>query len=177
MPLTLKPHPDTPTQSIAGISVEWTATDGDDVLLTFRIAGADSVVVPPPAPPARTDELWRTTCAELFWRGDGAAGYREFNLSPSGEWAAYDFDAYRTGMRDAPQAVPPHVDVRRNGNDVILTADVDLSGLPPGGASVGLSMVITHHDGARSYWALAHPPGAPDFHHPDCFAMKVPATD
>ena len=27
-----------------------------------------------------------------------------------------------------------------------------------------------------SYWALAHPPGKPDFHHPDCFALELPAA-
>ena len=41
------------------------------------------LVIPPPATPDRTDELWRTTCFELFVAGEGD-GYREFNLSPSG---------------------------------------------------------------------------------------------
>ena len=38
---------------------------------------------------------------------------------------------------------------------------------------MGLSMVIEELDGTKSYWALAHPPGAPDFHHPACFAHQV----
>jgi len=33
--------------------------------------------------------------------------------------------------------------------------------------------VIEEKDGAKSYWALAHPPGAPDFHHRDCFAIEL----
>ena len=42
---------------------------------------------------------------------------------------------------------------------------------------MGLSAVLEETDGTKSYWALAHPPGAPDFHHPDCFALDIPAPD
>ena len=52
----------------------------------------------------RTDELWRTTCFEAFVRTDG--GYVEYNLSPSGAWAAYRFDGYREGMRGLEIAPP-----------------------------------------------------------------------
>jgi hypothetical protein len=38
---------------------------------------------------------------------------------------------------------------------------------------LGLSAIIEEASGQRSYWALAHPPGKPDFHHPDSFALEV----
>jgi hypothetical protein len=38
---------------------------------------------------------------------------------------------------------------------------------------LGLSAVIEDIDGRLSYWALKHPPGKPDFHHPDSFALDV----
>jgi len=31
--------------------------------------------------------------------------------------------------------------------------------------------------GNRSFWALAHPSGQPDFHHPACFAAELPPAD
>ena len=37
-----------------------------------------------------------------------------------------------------------------------------------------VSAVIEEADGTKSYWALAHPPGEPDFHHPDCFVLELP---
>ncbi len=40
---------------------------------------------------------------------------------------------------------------------------------------LALSAVIEETDGTKSYWALRHPPGAPDFHHPDCFALTLEA--
>ena len=36
-----------------------------------------------------------------------------------------------------------------------------------------VSAVIEDDSGALSYWALRHPPGKPDFHHPDAFAMEL----
>jgi len=45
----------------------------------------------------------------------------------------------------------------------------------PVGARIGLSAVIEETDGTKSYWALRHPPGKPDFHHPDCFALTLGA--
>ena len=40
---------------------------------------------------------------------------------------------------------------------------------------LGLSVVIEQADGSIAYWALAHPPGRPDFHHADCLACEVMA--
>jgi hypothetical protein len=33
--------------------------------------------------------------------------------------------------------------------------------------------VIEENDGMLSYWSLKHPPGNPDFHHPDSFALEL----
>jgi hypothetical protein len=37
---------------------------------------------------------------------------------------------------------------------------------------LGLSAVIEDTNGGKSYWALTHPPGGPDFHHSDCFTHE-----
>jgi len=49
--------------------------------------------------------------------------------------------------------------------------------LPEATTKLGLSAVIEEADGTKSFWALAHPPGRPDFHHPDCFALTLGAPD
>jgi hypothetical protein len=38
---------------------------------------------------------------------------------------------------------------------------------------LGLSTVIEDDTGTLSYWALKHPSGKPDFHHPDAFALEI----
>ncbi len=152
-------------------------TDGDDALLEFAIEGADALVVPAWKTPARRDGLWNTTCCELFVRSPEADGYWEFNFSPSCEWAAYSFSGYRECMAEHPMDVEPHIEFSRAEDIFTVEADVDFGGLPTGTLQVAISAVIEETDGTKSYWALAHPPGKPDFHHPDCFALSLPAPD
>ena len=50
---------------------------------------------------------------------------------------------------------------------------VDDSGRP---AVLRVGFFIEDIDGGISYWALAHPAGKPDFHHPDSFALILPLS-
>ncbi|URW76355.1 DOMON-like domain-containing protein [Sphingomonas donggukensis] len=140
--------------------------------LTFVVIGVEAVRLPDMIAPARADELWRTTCFEMFWKPDGGDAYVEFNLSPSLGWAAYRFDRYRDRMRDLPLVIAPQIERVPGGVEV----DIDLTSVPRGPATIGLSAVIEEIDGTKSYWALRHPAGPPDFHHPDCFAFELPAV-
>jgi len=122
----------------------------------------------------RTDGLWRGTCFEVFaLLRDGS--YAEFNISPSGEWAAYGFRDYREGMSnlDGPIRVTK---VAMAGRDLELDALINWTDWPHVDR-MGLSAVIEDVDGNLSYWALAHPPGKPDFHHPDSFALTLPPPE
>ena len=40
-------------------------------------------------------------------------------------------------------------------------------------AFIALAAVIEDENGRLSYWGLRHPPGKPDFHHPNGFALEV----
>ena len=163
----LAPHPDHPPLGITGVAVDLTFATGGFLHLTYRVEGGGDVTWPAPVAPARTNELWRRTCFELFVRADEGGGYAEFNFSPSGQWAAYAFDGYRAGMRDLSLPVPPAVG--RDGDTVRVT----LAGAPAG--AMALTAVIEEAGGRRSFWSLAHPAGAPDFHHADCFVARLAA--
>lgn len=170
-------HPDTPAVAIQSVDVEITMSDAEDVLLTFRIAPGASLALPEPVSPGRADGLWQRTCCELFLKPEGGEGYFEFNLSPSGQWAAYAFDGYRAGMRNLELPVDPHIRLETRSDRFILEADVDLAAMPPSRLGMSLSAVIEEADGTKSYWALRHPSEQPDFHHADSFALELPATD
>ena len=160
-------HPQSPVGPVVNVDVTL-AQRGERWSVTYRAWGAiDAVVVPGRVTAPRvTDDLWRTTCFEAFVRRDEAA-YTEFNLSPSGDWAAYRFAGYRQAM--ITTAIdPPDIGTHIDDSALVLTAALPLEG------SLALSAVIEARDGSRSYWALAHPPGAPDFHHRDCFALTLP---
>lgn len=168
---TLIPHPDFPPLRVRGVSVEL-ERNGSETYLRYAVDGTDEVIWPTPAAPGRADELWKATCFELFVKPGEGPAYLEFNFSPSGRWAAYAFDAYRAGMHDLPLPADPKIE--RRGNSIIVRHH----GLEPGVTErIALTAVIEETGGRRSFWALAHAPGAPDFHNPDCFVARLPAPD
>jgi hypothetical protein len=173
-------HPDFVCPSIASIEVEVDRFASDMLELRYLLRGAiEQLAIPPAAASQRTDGLWQHSCFEAFVRGRGR-DYFELNLSPSGQWAAYHFDAYRAGMRDEAAVPPPAIETETVSKSLLLRARIDLRDvserLPEGSWRLGLSAVMEEIDGNKSYWALAHPPGKADFHHDDCFALNLPAA-
>lgn len=168
MHATLIPYPTSGPVYPNSVAVEF-EREGTILWLRFVIDdNPDFIAWPPTKPAGRADDLWKHTCCEVFVTTD--TGYVEFNLSPSDQWASYHFDDYRKGMRAADEvAVVSGLD---GGADyVALEARVEL---PGNTIRLGLSAVIETVDGAKSYWALAHPSDKPDFHHPDSFTLDLP---
>lgn len=171
-------HPDSPCDAVAAIEVDASRPAPNRLSLRFRATGTPAgVAIPAAAPPARTGELWRHTCFEAFLKAEGSEAYLEINLAPSGQWAAYLFDGYREGMREAPLAAPPAIAFDAAEGALELSAELDLTGLLPPDAAwrLALTAVIEETVGRTSYWALAHPPGRADFHRDDGFALTLPS--
>lgn len=170
MRLTLVSHPHTPPRGVAAVDVEVGPVTAGQVRLRYVVTGGiGGLVLPEAATPERTDELWKTTCFEAFaLRADG--GYREFNFSPSTQWAVYDFDGYRSGMRKA-EVLAPRIEGRHGQAHYELHVAFDLLGEGPW--RVALTAVIEESGGVKSYWALKHPAGKPDFHHADGFVLEL----
>lgn len=171
MRVDLIPHPSSETPCPEALSVE-IKRRGDKLWLRYVAEGdPDQIAWPAKAEPGRADDLWRHTCFEVFVAGE--AGYGEFNLSPSGQWASYRFDAYREAMRPAvEEAVVLGLD---GGADyVALEGEIDL---PGDVVRLGLSAVIETPEGGITYWALSHPLGKPDFHHPETMTLALPAAE
>jgi hypothetical protein len=137
----------------------------------FRLDGnIPGIILPPHAGPERRDNLWKTTCFEIFWQPLGDTYYREFNLSPSGCWAAYDFDSFREGMRDAPvDAIA--IACSHDATGLVLKASI--AAALPDPAQVALNAIVEHPDGSLQFWALAFPPGKPEFHSEACRAVII----
>ncbi|MEO6247064.1 MAG: DOMON-like domain-containing protein [Sphingomicrobium sp.] len=134
-------------------------------------APASRFLIPSPGKAERVDDLWQTTCFEAFLKPEGDPGYTEWNFGPSSGWAAYQFSGHRLGMANAEVVAAPYIRVEDNLTWWGLGATVSVPASE--GFQLGLSAVIEEQDGSKSYWALAHGPGAPDFHHDDCFVARL----
>lgn len=172
-------HPTSPTTAVTslGVTLDW-AADGR-LLLRYSLHGApDALSLPALADqPEQRDGLWQHTCCEAFIaHGDGTA-YREFNFSPAGHWALYDFADTRL-----PAAAPPPVDVPviatiHAAASLEVAVAIPPTLLPPDFPAwrLGLSAVVEDQAGGKSYWALAHPGPQPDFHRREGFVASVAA--
>jgi hypothetical protein len=139
------------------------------LVLSYTLTGdIHALVLPPKSDPGRGDHLWQSTCFELFLRGDGAA-YSEYNFSSSGDWAAYAFDSYRQERREIPADIAIATDGDAGSLNLTATLITDLADV----TRLALSAVIEERDGYKSYWAIAHHAGPPDFHHDACFVLRL----
>lgn len=183
MLVTLKPHPETPSTAVDRIDVEVERRQEVGLTLTYRVSGDRSRLLLPEASemaPGRTDGLWKRTCFESFVKAEGRDDYLELNFATSLQWASYRFSGYREGM--APATVRPEWMQGGLRDPLWLEIGIDVGrmarpDLPAPDWQLGLSAVIEDIDGNISYWALAHPPGKPDFHHPDSFALTLSAPE
>ena len=169
MRVSLQQHPHSRSAAIQAIEVDLARAPGG-FAARYRLVGAPAGVRwPPPQAPERADELWQTTCFEAFLAtADG--GYHELNFSPSTAWAVYRFDGYRAGMRASDELGVPRIETSEGDGGHELVAAF---GTNPDATRLGLSAIVQDLDGTKSWWALAHPAGRPDFHHAACFAFDL----
>lgn len=168
----LLPHPAEPVPAGWQVDVASRWSPGGLLLeYTLGVPAGRLRLPPRSAKPGVRDQLWRRTCAELFIGVRGEPSYLEFNLSPSGDWAAYAFDRYRADPRPHEWHGPgPEVRVLPGEGATRLVATLPSAALRPllraGLGTVwqaGVAAVIESHLGL-SYWALTHPRAQPDFH-------------
>jgi hypothetical protein len=171
-------HPASPTSAVRTIVVQVERAADGGLVLRYRIdADLERVRVPAPRPAAIAGELWRHTCCEAFVAVDGRPGYHEFNFSPSSEWMAHGFRAYRAGGPLSDEALAPAITVARGPGALTLAACIPLARLSAehvrAPLRLGLAAVVEASDGTLSYWALHHPLARPDFHHGEAFALRL----
>jgi hypothetical protein len=170
-------HPSSACAAVRALHVTVRAVEGRLTLSYELEAELEQLRIPAAEAPQRAHELWRHTCFEAFLAQSGASGYCELNFAPSRSWAMYRFSAHRQGMLAVTDARDPAITVRRTATELTLTATVYIQDFIarrlPVVVRMGLAAVLEDEDGRLSYWGARHPPGKPDFHHPDNFTLEL----
>lgn len=150
----------------------------DALEITYHVQGPiDDLVLPLPlAKPDFRDELWTTTCLELFLQEEGQSAYEEWNFSPSGNWAYYHFQSYRqaSGGSLCMQPLEP-LHCFWNDHQLLLKVSIPMYQTfvaERRDLRYGLTAVLQLKSGEKQYWALAHAGDKPDFHLAESFQGK-----
>ncbi|WP_284125436.1 DOMON domain-containing protein [Parerythrobacter aestuarii] len=166
-------HPECAPGPITRLAASVEAT-ADGCRARFRLEGdVTAIKVPEPATGERMDNLWKTTCFEIFWQPHGGSYYREFNLSPSSRWACYDFDDFRLNSRDAPVSA---ISIACAVSDDALELETTIASELPLPADIALNAIVEDREGNIQFWALAFAPGKPEFHSETCRAITLEAS-
>ena len=172
-------HPTTPAPLVRALDVRAAWTAAGSLQISYCLWGDIARLrVPDDQPARRADQLWEHTCFEAFVADPGSPAYREFNFSPAGLWASYDFSGYRQRDDTADEIVAPQIVTRRYAGRLEVDATLAASALPAGAAAldIGLCAVVEAADtvdGQHSYWALAHCAARPDFHRRESFTLRL----
>lgn len=170
-------HPAAAAGAAAQVSVALDLTADGGLRLAYTVRHDDHLRIPAPCPPGPADGLWAHTCGEAFITVAGEDGYREFNFSPSGQWAIYGFAAYRRRAENPAPAAAPHIACHAEADTLRLDVEIPPTALPtpvPGRPLLlGLTVVAEASDGRLQYWALRHPGEKPDFHDRRGFTLAL----
>ena len=170
------------SEAIPPLAIEITGTvalETSTVSVIYQLTGATAQIKYASTGGAqqslRKNELWRTTCFEVFMKLPGSAAYWEYNLAPDGGWNVYRFTGYRSALQPDLQIT-----------DIKLTAGIAQMGLAGLQAklplpapllgqklAIGISAVVEDRDGHLHYFALRHAGDKPDFHDPAGFDINL----
>jgi hypothetical protein len=176
-------HPASTCAAVSALRVATCALTDGGLQLHFELHGQlNALRIPAPANAGFADDLWRHTCFEAFIgtsQSVKSVAYREFNFSPSGQWAAYAFTDYRQRDLSWQPSHAPHIATQPTADGLVLEAQIPATLLPSdiSNLHIGLSAVIEAADGALSYWALTHSGERPDFHQRAAFILRLASHD
>lgn len=173
----LVPHASgTPQATLAVVACAELEQSGSTVRFSYRLTGdLSQLAIPHRWRSQRADRLFEHTCFEAFIAPCPGPRYFELNFSPSTQWAAYEFDDYRKGMRPLACATAPSIAATAAANELRVTAALDLAELAtaPWPWRIGLTAVVEDRAGSRAYFALEHPRDNPDFHDAAGFIVSL----
>lgn len=121
----------------------------------------------------RGDELWKASCFELFI-GSDSHNYRELNFSPDGRYAAYDFQAYRSGRSSLRGSVVAKMESWRDAKRYRIDIQLDDNARPDSAIHLGPAAILFDKQGRQSWWAWQHNNlEQADFHHPPSWHIPL----
>ena len=173
----LKPFDPLPVDFNLTVGGHISRPNSETIQVHYQLSGDLNAVVIPQRlnPPVRRDELWTTTCLELFIGAKESSPYWEYNLSPNGDWNIYKLSDYRSNLTPdlTYQDLPSTIGNNANPLELQLVCPLPADLRPSPKLEVAICAVIQLKHGPITYWALNHGGAEEDFHRRDGFVLGL----
>jgi hypothetical protein len=143
--------------------------NANNLMLRYSIAVTEDMIWPEFTALERKDELWKSTCLELFVSSPDDPSYLEINLSPCGAWNSYSFSSCRKGMKTAPDVELVEFGIESHG---VITASFLIPRLPDP-VLFGPAAILADKGGSLRYFSTRHGE-TPDFHDREHHVLVAP---
>mgnify|MGYP001243253844 CR=1 FL=1 len=120
------------------------------------------------------ENLWTTTCFEIFLKNEKTSDYYEFNFNSKGEWNVFYFSDYRQRVGSSKNSVEVKMQTQVFAGRPLLVYSFDISNLAnlkfP--SQINLS-AVTKGKAGITYWSQKHNGQKADFHDPKNFTLTL----
>lgn len=120
------------------------------------------------------ENLWTTTCFEIFLKNEKTSDYYEFNFNSKGEWNVFYFSDYRLRVEGFKNSVEINMHTQIMAGRPLLAYSFDISKLVnlKWPAQINLATITKGRVGI-SYWSQKHSGQKADFHDPKNFTLTL----
>lgn len=144
------------------------------IYLSYSISGdISSIIIPSISDiPQRKDDLWKTTCFELFLANKTKRNYIELNLSPSLNYNIYSFSDYRADMNLENSFIIRNTSVKHEKtkfNIKFMLESINI--INTDDLLINISTVIKYSNDKSKYYAVMHNKDKADFHKKNTFVV------
>ena len=133
-------------------------------ILSFVVKGAlEEYLFPSKSILKRANELWKSTCFELFLANENEEAYYELNFSSSLAWNFYTLDAYRGEVKELGLLDMPKISVFEEKNEFKILIELPIENLE-NFELYNVACILLNREDERTFWTIKHLKPKPDFH-------------
>ena len=157
---TLKPH-----TKIENISIEGNLVLREQkIRLSFVVKGAlDEYIFPSKSIPKKANELWKSTCFELFLGNEKEETYYELNFSSSLAWNFYYLSTYRGEVEELTLLNSPKVERFEAKDEFKILFELSVENVEDF-ELYNVACILLNKEHKRTFWTIKHLNSQPDFH-------------
>ena len=146
------------------VNIEYRVTGEIDNYIFETFMESEALMRLKSSSPIRANNLWKSTCFELFIAPKENLNYWELNISSSTKWNFYAFDSYKENMREERDISIPNIEIVQKENLYFISCEFNLREIIPKQSNFNLAVILLDRNCVRHFYSINRKGGVVDFH-------------